>query len=133
MTEKLVLVTGACGEIGQALVQGLAKQGGYRIVTADLAPLPDTIKGISAEHAQGDLVYKIKTFYDYDFDIIFHLAASLSSKAEVLSEDAHRINVEGTMQLLMLAAYRSEKYHKSVKFIFPSSIAVYGMPDLTVK
>ena len=80
MTEKLVLVTGACGEIGQALIQGLAKQGGYRIVTADLAPLPDTIKAISAEHAQGDLVYKIKTFYDYDFDIIFHLAASLSSK-----------------------------------------------------
>ena len=87
MAEKLVLVTGACGEIGQALVQRLAKQGGYRIITADLAPLPDHIKAISAEHAQGDLVYKIKTFYDYDFDIIFHLAASLSSKAEVASEE----------------------------------------------
>ena len=133
MTEKVALVTGACGEIGQALVQGLAKQGGYRIVTADLSPLPESIKDVSAEHAQGDLVYKIKTFYDYDFDIIFHLAASLSSKAEVSSEDAHRINVEGTMQLLMLAAYRSEKYQKSVKFIFPSSIAVYGMPDVKTK
>jgi threonine 3-dehydrogenase len=133
MTEKLVLITGACGEIGQALAQGLATQGGYRIVTADLSPLPDSIRGISSEHAQGDLVYKIKTFYDYDFDIIFHLAASLSSKAEISSEDAHRINVEGTMQLLMLAAYRSEKYHKSVKFMFPSSIAAYGMPDLETK
>src|SRR5918994_499005 len=133
MTEKLVLVTGACGEIGQALIQGLAKPGGYRIVTADLSPLPDSIRDVSVEHAQGDLVYKVKTFYDYDFDIIFHLAASLSSKAEVSSEDAHRINVEGTMQLLMLAAYRSEKYHKSVKFMFPSSIATYGMPDLAVK
>jgi threonine 3-dehydrogenase len=51
----------------------------------------------------------------------------------VSSEDAHRINVEGTMQLLMLAAYRSEKYHKSVKFMFPSSIAAYGMPDLPTK
>ena len=133
MTEKLVLVTGACGEIGQALIQGLAKKGGYRIVTSDLAPLPDSIKGMSAEHVQGDLVYKIKTFYDYDFDVIFHLAASLSSKAEVASEEAHRINVEGTMQLLMLAAYRSEKYHKSVKFIFPSSIAAYGMGNIAVK
>ena len=133
MTEKLVLVTGACGEIGQALVQGLAKQGGYKIVTADLAPLPDSIKSMSAEHAQGDLVYKIKTFYDYDFDVVFHLAASLSSKAEVSSEDAHRINVEGTMQLLMMAAYRSEKYHKSVKFLFPSSIAAYGMSDMATK
>jgi len=133
MTEKLVLVTGASGEIGQALVQGLAKKGGYRIVTADLAPLPDSITSISAEHVQGDLVYQIKTFYDYDFDLIFHLAASLSSKAEVSSEEAHRINVEGTMQLLMLAAYRSEKYQKSVKFLFPSSIAVYGLESLEEK
>ena len=133
MAQKLVLVTGACGEIGQALVQGLAKQGGYKIVTADLTPLPDSIKDMSAEHAQGDLVYKIKTFYDYDFDVVFHLAASLSSKAEVSSEDAHRINVEGTMQLLMMAAYRSEKYKKSVKFLFPSSIAAYGMENVDVK
>ena len=133
MTEQLVLVTGACGEIGQALVQELTHKGGYRIVTSDLAPLPDSIKNVSAEHVQGDLVYKIKNFYDYDFDVIFHLAASLSSKAEIASEEAHRINVEGTMQLLMLAAYRSEKYSKSVKFLFPSSIAAYGMDSLEVK
>lgn len=133
MSEKQVLVTGACGEIGQALVQGLAQRGGYRIVTADFMPLPDSIKRLAAEHVQGDLVYKIKTFYDYDFDIIFHLAASLSSKAEVATEEAHRINVEGTMQLLMMAAYRSEKYSKAVKFLFPSSIAAYGMPNIEAK
>src|SRR5512141_1240500 len=133
MSEKQVLVTGACGEIGQALVQELAKRGGYRIVTADFMPLPDSIKKLSAEHVQGDLVYKVKTFYDYDFDVVFHLAASLSSKAEVATEEAHRINVEGTMQLLMMAAYRAEKYDKAVKFLFPSSIAAYGMPDLATK
>jgi threonine 3-dehydrogenase len=133
MSEKAVLVTGACGEIGQALVENLVQRGGYRIVTADLAPLPDTIRPLSAEHVQGDLVNKVKIFYDYDFDIIFHLAASLSSKAEVATEEAHRINVEGTMQLLMLAAYKSEKHGKAVKFLFPSSIAVYGFPNLEVK
>lgn len=133
MSDRQVLVTGACGEIGQALVQELSKRGGYRIVTSDLMPLPDSIKDFSAEHVQGDLVYKVKIFYDYDFEVIFHLAASLSSKAEVATEEAHRINVEGTMQLLMLAAYRSEKYGRAVKFIFPSSIAAYGMPDLETK
>jgi threonine 3-dehydrogenase len=132
MSEKSVLVTGACGEIGQALVQSLTKRG-IRIVTADLAPLPETIKSLSAEHIQGDLVNRIKIFYDYDFDIIFHLAASLSSKAEVATEEAHRINVEGTMQLLMLAAYKSEKLKKPVRFLFPSSIAAYGFPDRAVK
>ncbi len=125
--QKCVLVTGASGEIGQALVQELAKRGGFRVVTADLTPLPAAIRDFVFEHVQGDLIYKIKTFYDYDFDVIFHLAASLSSKAEIATEEAHRINVEGTMQLLMLAAYRSEKYRKPVKFLFPSSIAAYGL------
>lgn len=133
MTMRRALITGACGEIGQALAQELAKKGGYRVVTSDIAPLPDSIKGLTAEHVQGDLVYKVKVFYDYDFDVIFHLAASLSSKAEIATEEAHRINVEGTMQLLMLAAYRSEKYGKPVKFLFPSSIAAYGMPNLDAK
>ena len=132
MSQKSVLVTGACGEIGQALVQGLAGAG-YRIVTTDLVPLPAAISGLPAEHVQGDLVYRVKQFYDYDFDIIFHLAASLSSKAEIATEEAHRINVEGTMQLLMLAAYKSEKYNKAVKFLFPSSIAAYGFASLAEK
>ena len=132
MSVKSVLVTGACGEIGQALVQGLAQRD-VHIVTADLAPLPETIKSLSAEHIQGDLVNRVKVFYDYNFDMIFHLAASLSSKAEVATEEAHRINVEGTMQLLMLADYKSEKLKKSVKFLFPSSIAVYGFPDRASK
>jgi len=133
MSETQVLVTGACGEIGQALVQGLAQRGGYRIVSADLAPLPDAISSMVAEHVRGDLVNKVKLFYDYDFDVIFHLAASLSSKAEESPEMAHRINVEGTMQMLAMAAYRSEKYKKHVKFLFPSSIAAYGLRDLPEK
>jgi threonine 3-dehydrogenase len=92
-------------------------------------PLPDGIRGLAGEHVQGDLVYRVKQFYDYDFDVIFHLAASLSSKAEVATEEAHRINVEGTMQLLMLAAYKSERRGQAVKFLFPSSIAVYGFEN----
>ena len=63
MTEKAVLVTGACGEIGQALIQNLSAMGGYRVVTADLAPLPEAIRALSAEHLQGDLVNRIKQFF----------------------------------------------------------------------
>ena len=35
MTDKTVLVTGACGEIGQALVQALAQRGGGYGLTDD--------------------------------------------------------------------------------------------------
>ena len=133
MRKKVVLVTGACGEIGQALVQRLAQQGGFHIVTMDLAPLPESLRALSAEHVQGDMLIKNKQFYDYNFDIIFHLAAFLSSKAETMPEEAHKVNVEGTLQLLQLAAYKSEKYGTAVKFLFPSSIAVHGFPDRQTK
>src|SRR5258706_15703975 len=117
MSEQQVLVTGACGEIGQALVQELSKRGGYRIITADMMPLPQTIKSLVGEHVQGDLLDNVKIFYDYDIDFIFHLAASLSSKAKVSLEEVHRINVDVTMLLLTLAAYHSEKYKTPVKFL----------------
>jgi threonine 3-dehydrogenase len=133
MSEKLVLVTGACGEIGQALIQGLAERGSHRIITSDLAPLSDSIRPLSSEHFQGDMVNKTKVFYDYDFEVIYHLAAFLSSKAETMPEEAHKVNVEGTMQLLLLAAYKSEKHGRPVQFFFPSSIAVHGLPDARTK
>jgi threonine 3-dehydrogenase len=129
MSEKVALITGACGEIGQALVQELAGRATHRIVTMDLAPLPENIRSLSAEHVQGDLLNQVKYFYDANLDTIYHLAAFLSSKAESMPEEAHRVNVDGTLQLLQLAAYKSEKHARAVKFFFPSSIAVYGFSN----
>ncbi len=126
MSEKVALITGACGEIGQALVQELAEQGTHRIITMDLAPLAASIRPLSAEHIQGDLLDKVKYLYDSNIDTIYHLAAFLSSKAELLPEQAQRVNVDGTLQLLQLAAHKSEKRGRALKFFFPSSIAVYG-------
>ncbi len=126
MSEKIALITGACGEIGQALVQELAGQGTHRIVTMDLAPLAASIHALSAEHIQGDMLGKVKYLYDTNIDTIYHLAAFLSSQAERMPEEAQRVNVDGTLQLLQLAAHKSEKRGRAVKFFFPSSIAVYG-------
>jgi threonine 3-dehydrogenase len=43
------------------------------------------------------------------------------------------VNVEGTMYLLKLAIEQSRWHGASVKFLFPSSIAVYGLPTVAVK
>ncbi len=43
------------------------------------------------------------------------------------------MNVEGTLNLLRLAVEQSQWQGKSVKFIYPSSIAAYGLPDLHSK
>ena len=70
---------------------------------------------------------------EYDITTIYHLASILSTKAEYNPETAHKINVEGTLNLLRLGVELSTWQGSSVKFIYPSSIAVYGLPDLEIK
>jgi nucleoside-diphosphate-sugar epimerase len=135
MRKKVVLVTGASGEIGQALVKALVKQSEKPIITLDIAPLPQEIHNLVTA-LQGDIMDKAllsRLVSEYEVDTIFHLAALLSTRSEFTPEAAHRVNVEGTLGLLNLAAEQSEWRNEPVKFIFPSSIAAYGLPDLDTK
>ncbi len=87
-------------------------------------------------HIQGDILDEsllARLISEYEFESIIHLAALLSTRAEFTPNQAHKVNVEGTRGLLQLAAEQSEWRGKPVKFIFPSSIAVYGLPDLETK
>ncbi|MEO1338575.1 MAG: NAD-dependent epimerase/dehydratase family protein, partial [Myxococcota bacterium] len=59
--------------------------------------------------------------------------ALLSTRAEFSPETAHEVNVEGTLNLLRMAAQQSQTHGEKVKFLFPSSIATYGLPDLASK
>jgi nucleoside-diphosphate-sugar epimerase len=135
MRKKVVLITGAAGEIGQALVRRLAEPGGNRLLTLDLRAMPEELAPLS-NHVIGDILDETlltRLITEYDVDTIFHLAALLSTRGEFAPELAHRVNVGGTMTLLQLAAEQSQRRGAPVRFIFPSSIAVYGMPDLATK
>ena len=46
---------------------------------------------------------------------------------------AHHVNVEGTLNLLEFAQRQGESHGRPVLFIYPSSIAAYGLPDLSTK
>ena len=70
---------------------------------------------------------------EYEIRTIYHLASILSTRAEYNPEAAHRVNVEGTLNLLRLAVEQAEWQGRPVKFIYPSSIAAYGLPDLDTK
>jgi nucleoside-diphosphate-sugar epimerase len=135
MRKKVILITGASGEIGQALVKSLVEQNAMPIITLDIAPLPEDIRALVTA-LQGDIMDKdlfARLVSEYEVDTIYHLAALLSTRSEFTPEAAHRINVEGTLGLLNMAAEQSDWRDLPVKFIFPSSIAAYGLPDLDTK
>lgn len=133
---RVVLITGANGEVGHGLIAQLSAMDMRNIVALDIRPLdealrPRVLTSIVGDILDDNLLERIMS--EYEIDMIFHLAALLSTRSEFTPEAAHRVNVEGTLKLLHMAIEQSRWRGTRVKFIFPSSIAVYGMPDLATK
>lgn len=136
MRKEVVLITGASGEMGHGLISHLGEQGQVRIVAMDVQPLPPSLQPYCTRYIQGDILDGMllgRLVVEYEIRTIYHLASILSTKAEYNPETAHRINVEGTMNLLRLAVEQSQWQGQPVKFLYPSSIAAYGLPSLDVK
>jgi nucleoside-diphosphate-sugar epimerase len=135
MRKKATLVTGAAGEVGTSLVEKLTETSPRTVLTLDLSPLPGALPA-GRVHVQGDILdpsLLSRLVAEYEIECIYHLAALLSTRSEFTPEQAHRVNVEGTLELLRLASEQSQWRGKPVQFIFPSSIAVYGLPTLEAK
>jgi threonine 3-dehydrogenase len=133
---EIVLVTGANGEVGHGLIEHLGQRSEVSIVALDIHPLEEKLKPYCFEVITGDILDQMllgRLVLAYEIRTIYHLASILSTKAEFNPEAAHRVNVEGTLNLLRLAVEQSQWQGRPVKFMYPSSIAVYSLPDLAVK
>jgi threonine 3-dehydrogenase len=136
MRKPVVVITGAGGEIGHGLIDRFAERGDRRIVTVDVARLHDTIARKVDREITGSIVDKAlleRLMAEFEVDLIFHLAALLSTRSEFTPVAAHEVNVEGTLQLLEFAQHEAESHGRPVVFLYPSSIAAYGLPDLETK
>ena len=137
MRQKVILITGANGEVGHGLIKQLYDMPeappvvvlDIRNMDEDIMPYVDTaIVGDILDQSLLDMLTS-----EYEIDMIFHLAALLSTHSEFRPESAHRVNVQGTINLLHLAVEQARWRGKDVRFIFPSSIAAHGVPNLEAK
>lgn len=137
MLRKLVvLITGAGGEIGHGLITRLAQDGSHSVITLDVRPLePDVATLVQREFVGSILDTDVleRILSEYEVDRVFHLAALLSTRAEFTPMTAHHVNVEGTINLLEFAQKQGESHGRPVVFMYPSSIAAYGLPDVETK
>ncbi len=137
MRNKVILITGANGEVGHGLINQLsAIKDMPPVMVLDIRGLDKSMESKVYETIVGDILDNglLETLVsEYEIVTIFHLAALLSTHSEFRPEAAHRVNVQGTVNLLQLAVEQSRISGRPVKFIFPSSVAVYGMPDIATK
>ena len=133
MSQSIALVTGAGGEMGHLLIPALRAQG-IDVIALDLVELPDSIREQCVETTAASVLDNdvlADLFQRHAPTYVFHLAAVLSRKAEIDPDLAHRVNVNGTYNLFKLC--QQPQAGTAVRFLFPSSIAVYGLPNATVK
>ncbi len=133
-----ILVTGAAGMIGQKLCARLARDSalGERPISSlhmvdvaapalAAAAFPVTVE--AADIADPRLAPRLMASRP---DIVFHLAAIVSGEAELDFDRGYAINLDGAR--LLLDAIRAENLKSSgayrPRFVFASSIAVFGAP-----
>jgi nucleoside-diphosphate-sugar epimerase len=111
-----ILVTGAAGYIGSALVHALARDsGGRSVLTTDQAAPAAVI---------GNLAYPpfARSLITPDIGVVFHLASLVSGGAEQNFALGTKVNLDATRDLLEACRLAGH----CPKFVFASSIAVYG-------
>lgn len=119
-TKKRVLVTGATGAVGPALVDLLLERG-YAVqvlVRGENGRFPPTVETIIGDITDPHAVHRAVA----GCQLVFHLAAKLHlnpAEAAAVESEYHRINVDGTRHVVEAAAGVE-------RLIFFSTINVYG-------
>jgi nucleoside-diphosphate-sugar epimerase len=110
-----ILVTGAAGYIGSALTKALTS---HEVVATDQSAPADVIGNIAYPQFARSLITP-------EIDAVFHLASLVSGGAEQNFELGTKVNLDATRDLLEACRLAGH----CPKFIFASSIAVYGGVD----
>ncbi len=136
LRKPVALITGASGEIGHGLITRLSEAGTRPVITLDLRPLEGDLGRLVQQQFAGSILdahLLDRIISEFEVDLVFHLAALLSTRSEFTPVTAHHVNVEGTLNLLEFAQKQGESHGRPVTFLYPSSIAAFGLPDIGTK
>ena len=131
MKNKISIITGASGEIGQNLINYFSKFENKKIIALDIDKPKQhakVFKFIKGSILDNHIINQINE--EYIIEEIFHLAAILSTKAEKNKQLALDVNINGTINLFNLALSQHATNNIITTFFFPSSIAVYNINNV---
>lgn len=113
-----ILVTGASGMVGRALVRALK---GHDVIATDLAPAPDLPEGVRFERLDVTGEDASRVIARFKPDVIVHLASIVSPPKGMSPQAAYAVDVTGTRHVLEAAIANNVK-----RLVVTSSGAAYG-------
>ncbi|ASJ71209.1 D-erythronate dehydrogenase [Granulosicoccus antarcticus] len=135
-----ILIIGAAGMVGSKLTAHLIAAGKIDDQSITQLLLADIVEPSISDAAQTSAIEIQTRAVDMtqagiaealvadEPDLIYHLAAIVSGEAEADFDKGYRINLDGTRYLLDAIRARHDNNGYTPKFVFTSSIAVYGAP-----
>lgn len=133
-----IVITGGAGFLGTRLARKLLERGSLVDAAGTSRPLRELVlldmtaaavddrrvTAVAGDLADPAVIERVVTA---DTDSIFHLAAVVSGQAEAEFDTGMRVNLDATRALLE----RCRKLSKPPRFVFTSSLAVFGgkLPD----
>ncbi len=119
-----VLVTGAYGQIGSELTMRLRGiYGNSNVIASDIFKAPENLRETGpCYYLDVTDPYQVnRIIVDENIDIIYHMAAILSAKAEDMPQRALKINMMGLYNII-----EASRIHDVKQVMCPSSIAAFG-------
>jgi nucleoside-diphosphate-sugar epimerase len=133
-----ILITGGGGFIGSRLARALLDRGKLgasaitQLVLVDqVAPRPELMADGRVQASVGPLASQCEALGRERFDGVFHLASAVSGECEADFELGLRSNLDTTRALLDALRASTMRGAPPPRFVFSSSVAVFG-PDPSV-
>lgn len=122
MTDKpVVLITGAAGMVGQALLEEFAGNATYKTIATDISPPDDLPAGIKFQKLDVTTNDPAQVISDVRPDVIVHLASIVTPPKGTGRDFAYQVDVEGTRKILKAAIAADVR-----RLVVTSSGAAYG-------
>ena len=127
-----ILITGAAGYVGQALVKALAMSApsSWQWVLTDTQTIAGAQSGANTQWVIGDLsdAQVCDALFERPVHAVLHLAGVMSGRTEQDVALGERINLHASLDLLARCRAQFRQGGPRVRWIMTSSIAVYGTP-----
>ena len=129
-----ILITGGAGFLGTLLTRALLKRGALQGRALTSVTITDLAVPRDAEIANhplvkvdaGDLLKRIDSLFEKDYDAVFHLSSAVSGECEADFDLGLRSNLDATRRILDAMRAQHTRTGKAALFFFASSVAVFG-------